>query len=133
MIIKQISLFAASIIKILILISFFTFILNADEPNSKRYSNDKGVLSIMYHRFNESKYPSTNIQMDVFREHIQIIKNSDFNFHNPNNFKEQFSTIKLKKEILITVDDAFESFYFEAWPYLKKNKFLLFYLHPLKL
>ena len=33
-----------------------------------------------------------------------------------------------KKEILITIDDAFESFYTEAWPYLKKNKipFILF-------
>ena len=68
----------------------------------------------MYHRFNEFEYPSTNIQMDIFEEHIQIIKNSDFKFLNPDKFKERFSTIKLKKEILITIDDAFESFYFEA-------------------
>ena len=82
----------------------------------------------MYHRFNESRYPSTNIQMDIFKEHIQIIKKSNFNFQNPKQFKEQFSTIKLKKVILITIDDGFESFYFEAWPYLKKNKipFILF-------
>ncbi len=82
----------------------------------------------MYHRFNESEYPSTNIQMDIFKEHIQIIKKSNFNFHNPNKFKEQFSTIRLKKEILITIDDGFQSFYSEAWPYLKKNKipFILF-------
>ena len=82
----------------------------------------------MYHRFNESKYPSTNIQMDIFKEHIQIIKNSSFNFLNPNKFKEQFSIVKSKKEILITIDDAFESFYFEAWPFLKKNEipFILF-------
>jgi len=82
----------------------------------------------MYHRFNENKYPSTNIKMDIFEEHINIIKNSDFNFHNPNNFDEQFNIPKLKKEILITIDDAFESFYTEAWPYLKKNKipFILF-------
>ncbi len=82
----------------------------------------------MYHRFNENKYPSTNIKMDIFKEHINIINNSDFNFHNPNNFDEHFNKPKLKKEILITIDDAFESFYIEAWPYLKKNKipFILF-------
>ena len=82
----------------------------------------------MYHRFNENKYPSTNIKMDIFREHINIIKNSDFNFHNPYNFDEQFNKPKSKKEILITIDDAFESFYTEAWPYLKENKipFILF-------
>ena len=43
-------------------------------------------------------------------------------------FNFQLKQIKLKKEILITIDDAFESFYSEAWPYLKKNKipFILF-------
>jgi len=82
----------------------------------------------MYHRFNENKYPSTNIKMDIFEEHMNVIKNSDFNLHNPNNFDEQFNKPKLKKEILITIDDAFESFYTEAWPYLKENKipFILF-------
>ena len=82
----------------------------------------------MYHRFNENKYPSTNIKMDIFEEHINIIKNSDFSFHNPKNFDEQFNKPKSKKEILITIDDAFESFYTEAWPYLKENKipFILF-------
>ena len=82
----------------------------------------------MYHRFNENKYPSTNIKMDIFKEHINIIKNSDFNFLNPNNFDEQFKKPKSKKKILITIDDAFESFYTEAWPYLKENKipFILF-------
>ncbi len=82
----------------------------------------------MYHRFNENKYPSTNIKMDIFKNHINIIKNSDFNFLNPNNFDEQFKKPKSKKEILITIDDAFKSFYTEAWPYLKENKipFILF-------
>ena len=82
----------------------------------------------MYHRFNENKYPSTNIQMDVFEEQMEIIKNSSYNFSNPKNFKENFSSPKTNKEILITIDDAFLSFYLEAWPFLKQNKipFILF-------
>ena len=52
----------------------------------------------MYHRFNENKYPSTNIKMDIFKNHINIIKNSDFNFLNPNNFDEQFKKPKSKKD-----------------------------------
>ena len=82
----------------------------------------------MYHRFNENNYPSTNIRMNVFKEHINIIKNSKFNFHHPNNFDKQFNIPKSKKEILITIDDAFNSFYVEAWPLLKKNEipFILF-------
>ena len=82
----------------------------------------------MYHRFNEFKYPSTNIQMDTFEKQIEIIKKSNYEFNNPSEFEKIFSIPKLKKEILITIDDAFLSFYQEAWPYLKKNKipFILF-------
>jgi len=128
MIIKNIFSLATSIISLFIIIIYSNIISKADENNIKYYSKDEGILSIMYHRFNENKYPSTNIQMDIFKKHIQIIKNSDFKFHNPNTFNEKYNTIKLKKEILITIDDGFESFYLEAWPYLKKNKipFVLF-------
>ena len=82
----------------------------------------------MYHRFNESKYPSTNIQMEVFENQIKIIQNSNYNFYNPGNFKNDFTIPKTNKKILITIDDAFQSFYLEAWPFLKKNKipFILF-------
>ena len=82
----------------------------------------------MYHRFNESKYPSTNIQMDIFKKHIQIIKESGFDFYYREEFKENFDLPKNKKKILITIDDGFKSFYEEAWPYLRKNeiRFILF-------
>ena len=82
----------------------------------------------MYHRFNESKYPSTNIEMAIFKNQIQIIQNSTYSFSNPNEFEKKFIIPKKNKEILITIDDAFKSFYTEAWPYLKKNKipFILF-------
>ena len=82
----------------------------------------------MYHRFNDSRYPSTNIQMEIFKSQIEIIQNSDYNFYNPEKFKEDFNIPRIKKKILITIDDAFQSFYLEAWPYLKKNKipFVLF-------
>jgi peptidoglycan/xylan/chitin deacetylase (PgdA/CDA1 family) len=82
----------------------------------------------MYHRFNETKYPSTNIQMDIFKQQIEIIEDSNYKFNNPSEFEKMFSTPKIKKEILITIDDAFLSFYQEAWPFLKKNKipFILF-------
>jgi len=128
MIIKNIFSLVASIISLFIIILFSNISSKSDENNIKYYSEDAGILSLMYHRFNENKYPSTNIQMDIFKKHIEIIKNSNYNFHNPNKFNEQFENPKLNKEILITIDDAFESFYLEAWPYLKENKipFILF-------
>jgi len=96
MIIKKIFSLATSIISLFIIILFSNFSSKSDENNIKYYSNDEGILSIMYHRFNENKYPSTNIKMDIFEEHINIIKNSDFNFLNPNNFDKQFKKPKSK-------------------------------------
>ena len=82
----------------------------------------------MYHRFNENKYPSTNIQIEIFKKQIEIIKKNNFEFNNPAEFDLKFFNPKSEKKILITIDDAFSSFYQNAWPYLKENKipFILF-------
>ena len=82
----------------------------------------------MYHRFNENKYPSTNVKMDIFKNQIEIIRGKGLNFYNPLDFKDEFAKPKNEKKILLTIDDAFSSFYENAWPYLKKNKipFILF-------
>ncbi len=125
---KKISLFAASIISLFILQLFFFNNSNAEENNSKSFSNDSGVLSLMYHRFNENEYPSTNIRMNVFNDQIKMVKNHKFEFYNPKMFEKEFDKKKNEKKILITIDDGFQSFYNEAWPYLKKNNipFILF-------
>ena len=126
--IKNIFSLAASIIKLFIVIFLLSTNSKAEDNNIKQYSGDEGVLSIMYHRFNENKYPSTNIKLDVFIKHIQLIKNLNYEFIHPKDFQKNFETPKRKKKILLTIDDAFQSFYEVAWPYLKKNKipFILF-------
>ncbi len=82
----------------------------------------------MYHRFNENKYPSTNIQMEIFKKHVEIIENNNLDYITPSNFLDNFNQPKNKKKVLITIDDGFSSFYENAWPYLKKKKipFILF-------
>jgi peptidoglycan/xylan/chitin deacetylase (PgdA/CDA1 family) len=126
--VKKILSLVASTIKLFIIIILFTFNSKAEENNIKYYSDDKGILSLMYHRFNEEKYPSTNIQMNIFKEQIKMIRHSNYNFFNPGDLEEYFDTKKMEKKILITIDDAFSSFYKNAWPYLKKEKipFILF-------
>ncbi len=101
---------------------------SADNNNSKYYSKDAGVLSIMYHRFNENKYPSTNIKMNIFDEQMQMIKNLGYDFYDAKLFEKEFDQVKDEKKILVSIDDGFKSFYEEAWPYLKKNNipFILF-------
>ena len=115
-------------ISLLILHFLFLTHCNSQEDNSKYFSHDRGILSLMYHRFNENKYPSTNIKMNIFDEQMNLIKNLNYEFYDPKIFVNEFNKPKDKKKILITIDDGFKSFYNEAWPYLKKNKipFILF-------
>ena len=87
-----------------------------------------GIVSLMYHRFNENQYPSTNIKIDIFKKQIEQINNKKINFIIPSNFDKNFNFKKERKKILLTIDDAFSSFYENAWPILKKEKipFILF-------
>ena len=82
----------------------------------------------MYHRFEENKYPSTNIKINDFVEHIKILEDEGFLFINPKNFKDELENNKRKRKILLTIDDGFMSFYKNAWPILKEKKipFILF-------
>ena len=94
----------------------------AEENNIKYYSEDSGILALMYHRFDEKKYPSTNIQMDIFKEQMSIIDILNYKFFDPQYLQKKINIAKNKKEILITIDDAFLSFYKFAWPYLRKRE-----------
>ena len=82
----------------------------------------------MYHRFDEEKYPSTNIQLNVFKEQLKIIENEGIQFIHPENFKKDLSKNKKQRKILLTIDDGLLSFYENAWPILREKKipFILF-------
>ena len=82
----------------------------------------------MYHRFEENKYPSTNIKILDFKKHLEIIKKNKFKFINPKNFEIELVNNKKQRKILLTIDDGFLSFYENAWPILKEKKipFILF-------
>jgi poly-beta-1,6-N-acetyl-D-glucosamine N-deacetylase len=104
-------------------------------PQNNSYSetllkniDDYGIISLMYHRFEENKYPSTNIRIEDFKKQISLIEKENIDFVNPKYFAQNLIEDKNKRKILITIDDAFLSFYENAWPVLKKKKipFILF-------
>jgi poly-beta-1,6-N-acetyl-D-glucosamine N-deacetylase len=90
--------------------------------------DDYGVIALMYHRFEENKYPSTNIKIQDFKQHLEIIQNKNIKFINPLNFEEEIRVNKKQRKVLLTIDDGFLSFYKNAWPILKEKQipFILF-------
>ena len=65
--------------------------------------SDYGIISIMYHRFEESKYPSTNIQLEVFKEQLSIIEIENIKFVNPNEFENELVNNKKQRKIYSSV------------------------------
>ena len=57
-----------------------------------KIDTNKGILTLMYHRFEENKYPSTNIKNDVFLKHLKEIKNLGLEFIDYQQFKKLKST-----------------------------------------
>ena len=82
----------------------------------------------MYHRFEENKYPSTNIRNEIFVKHLKEINNLEIEFLTFAEFENVINSKINKNYLLLTIDDAFESFYVNAWPILKNKKipFILF-------
>ena len=99
------------------------FILPHKAFSSESKIIDQGVSVFMYHRFNESKFPSTNVSQEQFFSHIKFIQENDFDILDIDEVIKSIAEGKVfsKKSIALTVDDAYESFYSVAWPYLKEN------------
>ncbi len=96
--------------------------------SSEAVIDDYGIITIMYHRFEENKYPSTNIRINEFLDHLKMIKTSGIKFINPSNFEEELINNKKQRKLLLTIDDGYQSFYDKAWPILKESQipFILF-------
>ena len=111
----------------MLIISFQTYSSKLFTATELRF-DDFGLISIMYHRFDEEKYPSTNIQLAVFKEQLEIIDQEGIKFIHPKDFEKSLSENKNERKVLLTIDDGLSSFYENAWPILKEKKipFILF-------
>ena len=65
---------------IVVFILLFLPISKSFGLNLEGFNPDKGIVALMYHRFNENKYPSTNIKNEVFLNHLDEINNSKLEF-----------------------------------------------------
>ena len=90
---------------------------------SKTEIQDVNYASVlMYHRFGEDKYPTTNIKMDQFSNHIKELIKTKYNVIKIQDGLNAIQNISLVKDrsVIITIDDAYSSVFNNAWPILKK-------------
>ncbi|MDA0238636.1 MAG: polysaccharide deacetylase family protein [Proteobacteria bacterium] len=82
---------------------------------------DSAVI-VMYHRFGEERFPSTNIRIEQFESHIAELKRGPYTVLP---VPEIIAAIRAGKSLPdrtvgITIDDGYLSIFKEAWPRLKK-------------
>ncbi|MFT6556910.1 polysaccharide deacetylase family protein [Sneathiella sp.] len=80
---------------------------------------------IMYHRFGDGKYPSTNIKLDQFKEHLQELKAQKYTVLPLGQIVDKIQSGQAlpDRTVAITIDDAYLSVYENAWPLLKEAGF----------
>ncbi len=80
---------------------------------------------LMYHRFGESKYSSTNIKLDQFDAHLNELKTGGYTVLPLGKIVDALTsgTELPDRTVAITIDDGYKSVYTEAWPRLKAAGF----------
>lgn len=109
--------------KLSILILLLSFTLHADMSHYKLGTNSAVVF--MYHHFGKSKYPSTNIKLEQFRDHLNYLKDNHYNVWPLSRviLAIQNKTYIPQKTVALSVDDAYISVYTHAYPMLKRKGF----------
>ena len=103
-----------------LIVSLFFFINTAEANNIKN-----SAVVFMYHKFDVSKYPSTNINLDQFLSHLEEFTKPKYTVLSLEYIIDTIiNDSKLPENTIgISVDDADISFLTTAWPILKKYNF----------
>lgn len=103
------------------LIAFYLVLAAGIGPSTALSAADSAVV-VMYHRFGESAYPSTNIKLEQFEGHLRELSKPEYSVLP---IPEIVSRLKSgsplpDRTVGISIDDAFLSVYQKAFPRLKK-------------
>lgn len=90
-------------------------------------SASDGVTILLYHRFGEPRYPSTNTSVADFERQLEVLERGG---HAVIELARVVRAFEGKdtlppRAVAITVDDAYRSAYAEAWPRLRSRGFPL--------
>lgn len=87
--------------------------------------SEESAVVFMYHRFGETKYPSTSIRLEQFDKHLEYLSQNGYEVWPLSKIVSYILEKKRvpQKTVALTIDDAYKSTYEEAFPRLKKLNF----------
>ncbi len=96
------------------------FALSVYNSQQSNVSEPFSAVCIVYHRFGDTRYPSTNTSVSDFESHIKYLKSQGFSFLTASQVNEN-ADVSDHKQVVITVDDGYQSFYCKGLETIKKN------------
>ncbi|WP_345991368.1 polysaccharide deacetylase family protein [Sulfurimonas sp. HSL-1716] len=114
--------------KIVVFFLFFIYLFESllSAENIKNKADDTNYAIVFtYHRFGETRYPSTNIRLEQFKYQLNYLKDNHYNVWPLSkivNYMRENRPIP-PKTVAICMDDAYKSVYTKAYPLLKQKDF----------
>ncbi len=93
------------------------------EPSPQADHERSGAVVLMYHRFGEDQYPSTNIRLSQFEQHLDYLAREDYRVWPLERVVQYLQAGRAfpDRVVAITIDDAYRSVYEEAFPRLRER------------
>jgi hypothetical protein len=117
---RSVLVFFFSFITFLILCIPIDSVADASGQEEKQGPGNS-VTVLIYHRFGEERYPTTNVSVDGFREQLTYLRDNNYQVLK---LAELYRYLTEKKNLpdkatVITIDDGYKSVYQYAWPLLQ--------------
>lgn len=83
----------------------------------------KEIVTFVYHRFGDDRFPSTNIRIADFESHLKWLSANHYQVLSLSDGLHYLQNDSMvRKTAVITIDDGYKSFYANGFPLLKKYK-----------
>jgi len=92
------------------------------EPATTPSDPDPGCTVLLYHKFDEFEYPTTNVDSEVFRAQMAHLRDEGYTVLPMERFRWHLTsgTPFPERSVLLTIDDPYQSIADHAWPILSE-------------
>ena len=110
-------------IRLVPLIALFACAGHSATEETATPKSDKEIVCFVYHRFGDTRFPSTNISLQDFEAHLAWLTEQHYQVLSlADAIAYLHSDQPVQKTAVLTIDDGYKSFYRNGLPLLKKYK-----------